>query len=175
MHLTHPLSSAFHRCGSGFLAKYNMNSFFFKSYFPVLFPFQFQFDVPLILISVSSSRSPLMISGILMAQYRHPLRLLSVLCDMLPGGTTPHFSSRTICRLARLDSALFFHRERCFTGWFCGFRWVTPAVTGCQVDACFGRDCGGGGEVSFARRSSANGLVSWCSGHHPLIAGLLGG
>ena len=68
-----------------------------------------------------------------------------------------------------------FHREGCFTGWFSGFRWVASAVTGCQVDACFGLDCGVGGEVYFARRSSANGPASWCSDHHPLIAGLFGG
>ena len=116
-----------------------------------------------------------MMCGILMAQHQHPLRLLSALRDMLPGGTTLHFSSCTICQLARLDLALFFHREGCFAEWFGGFRWVVPAMTGCQVDTCFGLDCGGGGEVCFGRRSSANDPASWWSDHHPLIAGLLGG
>ena len=166
-----PPSLMFHRCGSGLLATYNMNSFL-ESYFPVLFPVLFQFDVPLILISVSYSRSALMMSVILMAQHRPPLKLLSVLRDILPRGTTPHFSSCTICWLACLDLASFY-KEGCFAGWFSGFRWVVPAVTGCQVDACFGLDCGGGGEVSFAQCSSANGHVSLCSDHHPLIGGLL--
>ena len=103
-----------------------------------------------------------------MAQHWHPPRLPFVLHGMLPGGTTPHLSSRTICRLARLDSAFVFSRRGML-------RWVAPAVTGCQVDACFGLDCGGGGEVFFAWRSSANGPTSWCSDHHPLIVGLLDG
>ena len=63
-------------------------------YFPVLIPLDSNvMSLSLVLTSVSYSCYILSISGILKAQHRHPLRLLSVLHNMLPGGSTLHFSS----------------------------------------------------------------------------------
>ena len=145
-------------------------------YFPVFIPLDSNvMSLFLSLTSIFSSRFVPSISGILKAHHWHPLRLLSVLRDMLPGVTTLNFSSRSQRRAAFFVRLGLGFCRRSKRDALLEDRWLPLDGAGCdrlQVDACCFK-VGWFGRAGLCLVAIlCHGLPIWCSDHHPLICGL---